>query len=96
MIGTRTTPEEPHRYAIRVRGHLDKRWVARFPGFTLTHEVDGTTVLAGPVVDQAALYGWLRRVRDLGLPLVSVVPVGPEPGADTTPSTASHEEDVDP
>ncbi|HZG58747.1 hypothetical protein [Paenibacillus sp.] len=59
-------------YEIRVKGHLDARWVERFEGFRFIHEDDGTTVMAGPVVDQAALHGLLRGVRDLGLPLVSV------------------------
>ena len=68
------------RYEIRLRGHLDPRWAAQFEGLSLTQESDGTTVIAGPVVDQAALHGRLRRVRDLGLPLVSVQNVEPHPG----------------
>jgi hypothetical protein len=60
-------------YEIRIEGHLDTRWAAWFDGLALTHETDGTTVLHGPVVDQAALHGLLQRVRDLGLPLVSVI-----------------------
>jgi hypothetical protein len=67
------------RYEIRLRGHLDPRWAAQFEGLSLTQEPDGTTVLAGNVVDQAALHGLLRRVRDLGLPLVSVLDVEPHP-----------------
>jgi hypothetical protein len=59
-------------YEIRVGGHLDARWAAWFDGLSLTHEHDGTTVIRGPVVDQAALHGLLQRVRDLGLPLISV------------------------
>ncbi|MFC5467304.1 hypothetical protein ACFPPD_01140 [Cohnella suwonensis] len=62
-------------YKIRIKGHLDARWVDRFEGLSFTHESDGTTILSGPVVDQAALHGLLRRVRDLGLPLVSVIQV---------------------
>jgi hypothetical protein len=65
-------------YAIRLQGHLDTRWTAWFDGQSLTHESDGTTVLYGPVVDQAALHGLLWKVRDLGLPLVSVTRVGPD------------------
>ena len=65
-------------YEIRVKGHLDTRWAAWFDGLSLTQEGGGTTLLAGPVVDQAALYGVLRKVRDLGLPLVSVIHVEPE------------------
>ncbi len=61
-------------YEIRIEGHLDDRWAAWFAGLTLTRE-DGDTLLTGPVVDQAALYGLLRKVRDLGMPLISVVRV---------------------
>jgi hypothetical protein len=68
---------EPGWYAIRLKGHLDNRWAGRFDGLSLTHDSDGTTILSGPVVDQAALYGLLRKVRDLGLPLLSVVEVDP-------------------
>jgi hypothetical protein len=66
------------RYEIRVRGHLGPRWAARFEGMTLTRDGDGTTVIHGPVVDQAALHGLLARVRDLGIPLLSVTQVGPD------------------
>ena len=59
-------------YEIRVKGHLDVRWADWFDGLTLTQESDGTTVLRGSVVDQAALYGVLGKVRDLGLPLIAV------------------------
>ncbi len=68
---------EPGLYEIRLKGHLDARWAERFDGLSFTHEGDGTTILAGPVVDQAALYGLLRTVRDLGLPLLSVVHIAP-------------------
>jgi hypothetical protein len=60
------------RYEIRLSGHLEARWAAWFDGLTVSHEGDGTTVISGPVADQAALHGLLQRVRDLGLPLVSV------------------------
>lgn len=66
---------EPGGYEIRLKGHLDERWAAWFDGLSLTRESDGTTVLSGPVVDQAALHGLLRKVRDLGLPLISVTRV---------------------
>ena len=59
------------RYEIRLQGHLDGRWAAWFEGLTLSHD-DGTTVLRGRIADQAALYGVLGKVRDLGLPLVAV------------------------
>ena len=80
---------EPGWYEIRLKGHLDERWAERFAGLTLSHKSDGTTVLAGAVVDQAALYGVLRTVRDLGLPLLSVVHIGPEQG-DVQPGHGSH------
>jgi len=67
------------RYEIRIKGHLDTRWADWFEGLSFTHESDGTTILSGPVVDQAALHGLLRKVRDLGLPLVSVVLIDPKP-----------------
>ena len=67
----------PGQYEIRLKGRLDARWAAWFEGLSLSHASDGTTVLSGPVVDQAALYGLLRKVRDLGLPLVSVTQVDP-------------------
>ncbi len=60
------------RYEIRVKGQLDPRWADWFEGLSLTHAADGTTVLVGVVADQAALHGLLQRIRDLGLPLVSV------------------------
>jgi hypothetical protein len=60
------------RYEIRLTGHLAARWAAWFDGLTVSHEGDGTTLISGPVADQAALHGLLQRVRDLGLPLVSV------------------------
>ena len=65
-------------YEIRLSGHLDQRWSEWFDGLTLTHQSDGTTVLHGPVVDQTALHGLLQKVRDLGLPLVSVAQVAPD------------------
>jgi len=68
---------EPTHYEIRLAGHLDQRWAEWFDGLTLTHQSDGTTVFHGPVVDQTALHGLLQKVRDLGLPLVSVNHVEP-------------------
>jgi hypothetical protein len=75
--------DHPGRYEIRLKGHLDSRWTAWFDGLTLTHDSDGTTVIHGPVADQAALYGLLQKTRDLGLPLISVNHV--EPGQPPTP-----------
>ena len=78
---------EPGQYEIRLKGHLDTRWADQFEHMSFTLESDGTTILAGPVVDQAALYGLLRKVRDLGLPLVSVILIEPKPadGPDILP-----------
>ena len=72
-------------YEIRLEGHLDARWVKWFDGLTITLEENGNTLLSGPVVDQAALHGLLKKVRDLGLPLISVSPL--EPGASTSLGT---------
>ena len=60
------------RYEIRLAGRLEARWAAWFDGLTVSHDGDGTTLISGHVADQAALHGLLQRVRDLGLPLVSV------------------------
>ena len=68
---------EPGEWEIRIKGHLHARWVDWFDGLAFSHMPDGTTVLRGPVADQAALHGLLSKVRDLGLPLVSVTRVGP-------------------
>ncbi len=74
----------PGRYEIRLKGHLDSRWTAWFDGLNLTNESDGTTTICGPVVDQAALHGLLQKVRDLGMPLVSVTQVeSDQPNAPT-------------
>jgi hypothetical protein len=73
----RTDPGEPLVYQIRIKGHLGPHWSDWFEGLTITLEANGDTLLTGPVVDQAALYGVLRKVRDVGLPLLSVVCVKP-------------------
>ena len=70
--------DQPMLYQIRIKGHLGPQWTDWFEGMTITLEENGDTLLTGPVVDQAALHGLLRRVRDLGLPLVSVSRVEPE------------------
>ena len=64
-------------YQIRIKGQLDSQWMDWFGGLTITLEENGDTLLTGPVLDQAALYGLLRKVRDLGMPLISVSPVEP-------------------
>jgi hypothetical protein len=85
--GSTEDQDEPGRYEIRLKGHLDARWANRFEGLSLSYGSDGTTVLSGPVVDQAALHGVLRKVRDLGLPLLSVIEV--EPGQANLPDVQS-------
>ena len=70
---------EAGRYEIRLQGHLDPRWAAWFDGLTLTHDSDGTTVIHTQAMDQAALHGALQKVRDLGLPLVSVIHLESDP-----------------
>ena len=80
-----TEGHEPGLYEIRVKGHLNEKWAAWFEGMTITLEDTGDTLLTGPVVDQAALHGLLKKVRDLGLPLVSVSPL--EHGPSTTLGT---------
>ena len=83
----------PGRYEIRLKGHLQARWATWFDDMTVTNHDDGTTVIGGTVVDQAALHGLLHKVRDIGLPLVSVVrvpadesPTSPDDPAPHTPS----------
>jgi hypothetical protein len=68
---------EPGLYEIRIKGHLADRWADWFGDLTITLEEDGDTLLTGPVVDQAALFGLLRKVRDLGMPLLSVNRIEP-------------------
>jgi hypothetical protein len=77
----KSTPGQPVVYQIRLKGHLDSQWTDWFGGLTITLE-DDDTLLTGPVVDQAALHGLLKKVRDLGMPLVSVCPL--EHGPSTT------------
>jgi hypothetical protein len=74
---SKADPNSPMVYEIRIKGHLGRRWTAWFEGMTIAQAGNGETLLTGPVVDQAALYGMLRKVRDLGLPLVAVNQVRP-------------------
>lgn len=71
----RTDASQPLVYQIRLKGHLGPQWTEWFEGLTITLEDNGDTLLSGPVVDQAALHGLLKKVRDLGIPLISVSPV---------------------
>ncbi len=95
-------PAEPtpvERYEIRVDARLDARWATWFDGLALTNEEDGTTVISGPVVDQAALHGLLQKLRDLGITLLSLTrtspgeatehPVSPSPTRTTQPGATS-------
>ena len=65
-------------YQIRIEGHLGSQWTDWFDGLSVTLEADGRTLLSGPVPDQPALHGLLKKVRDLGLPLISVMSVEPD------------------
>lgn len=76
-VNASTDPRQPMIYQIRVMGHLGSEWTEWFEGLTVTLQDNGDTLLTGPVVDQAALHGLLRRVRDLGLALLSVNRVEP-------------------
>ncbi len=69
---------EPLIYQIRIKGHLDRKWADWFAGLSITSQASGETLLTGPVLDQAMLYGLLRKVRDVGLPLVAVMQAEPE------------------
>ena len=82
-INSGSEKAQPLVYQIRIKGHLGRQWTNWFGGLTITLENNGETLLTGPVVDQAALHGLLRKVRDLGVPLLSVSRV--EPGQAEAP-----------
>jgi hypothetical protein len=71
-------PDEPMMYQIRIEGHLGDHWSDWFDGLTILPQSNGETLLTGLVVDQAGLFGLLRKVRDFGLPLISVIRLGPD------------------
>ena len=77
--------DEPRTYEIRIKGHLDDKWADWFDGLSITREDNGETLVRGLVVDQAALHGLLRKVRDLGMPLISIT--SNTPTHTTTPKT---------
>ena len=92
-----TTTGQPHDdgwYELRLQGRLEARWSAWFDGMTLT-TAHGTTTLRGPVVDQAALHGLLQRLRDLGLPLISVTQVDPDPATPLNPEEQADQDTGD-
>ncbi|SRR5712692_1528029 len=76
-INSEIDPSEPMVYQIRIRGHLGREWADWFEGLSITLEDNGDMLLTGPVVDQAALHGLLKKVRDVGMPLLSVIRVTP-------------------
>jgi hypothetical protein len=78
-INSEIDPGQPMVYQIRIKGHLGREWTDWFEGLAITLEDNGETLLTGPVVDQAALHGVLKKVRNVAMPLVSVMRVKPDP-----------------
>ena len=78
-------------YEIRIKGHLDAQWMTWFDGLTITLEENGDTLLTGPIIDQAALHGTLKKVRDLGMPLLSVITINPGTEDTSGNKQVSHE-----
>jgi hypothetical protein len=74
-LDTKLDSEQPMVYEIRIKGYLDLQWTDWFGGLVITRDGDGNTLLTGTVVDQSALYGLIKKIRDLGVPLLSVNPV---------------------
>jgi hypothetical protein len=83
----KTNPAQPVIYQIRIKGHLGQQWTDWFEGLSIALEADGDTLLTGSVIDQAALHGLLKKVRDLGMPLISVIRLAPDQtsGSDVRP-----------
>jgi hypothetical protein len=86
-LNQKTDPSQPVIYQIRLKGHLGSQWTDWFEGLTITLEEEGDTLLTGLIIDQTALHGLLKKVRDLGMPLVSVRPV--EPGQEDVSNVKS-------
>ncbi len=78
-LNSESHPDQPIVYQIRIKGHLGSQWTEWFAGLTITLEEDGNTLLTGIIIDQAALHGLLKKVRDLGIPLLSINSVGISP-----------------
>jgi hypothetical protein len=78
QFNSKMDPGQTGFYQIRIQGHLGLQWTDWFEGLSITLENNGDTLLTGPVIDQAALHGLLKKVRDLGMPLISVNCVGPD------------------
>ncbi len=70
-------PDRPKIFQIRIQGHLGRQWAGWFDGLTIVLEEDGNTLLSGTVIDQSALHGILKKIRDLGMPLLSVISIDP-------------------
>jgi hypothetical protein len=77
ILNPETDPSQQIMYQIRIKGHLDRRWRDWFEGMSISLENNGDTLITGPVVDQSALHGLVKKVRDLGLPLISVNRIDP-------------------
>ncbi len=84
-LNSQTDPGTPIHYEIRIKGHLGAQWTDWFEGLTITLDANGETLLTGPVADQAVLHGLLKKVRDLGMPLVSIMRVNPADASDSKP-----------
>jgi hypothetical protein len=89
-LNSETDQGQPMVYQIRIKGHLGRQWTDWFGGLTITLEDNGETLLTGPVIDQAALHALLRKVRDLGMPLLSVVCVKPGPAEASDVNETNH------
>ena len=87
MSGTTPGLGDTRGYEIRMTGHVDERWSEWFEGVHLAHDPDGTTILRAPALDQAGLHGLLRTLRDLGLPLISIIPIEPQRARDLETTT---------